>query len=332
MPRRGAVTLMVARIRRAACIYAAGMLLAVMSCFAVMVSAAPPPAPAPASTTSAPAAGDFQAIPKLQKRVIDLTGSLGSADEAKIESRLKDFEAKKGAQIAVLLVDTTQPESAFDYATRVFTEWKLGRKGVDDGILFVVAKSDHKMQILTGPGISGVMTDAISKRIITEIVSPKFRSGDFAGGIDDGVAKMISVIDGEALPPPPEKRVSTKSSGGYENFFVLAIFAAMVIGPMLRAVLGRFLGATATGGVTGAAAWFIAGGLAIPMVSGVLVFLAVLFVGSMGSGLGRGGSGRGGWISGGGLGGGFGGGGSSGGGGFSGGGGSFDGGGASGNW
>ena len=312
---------MFSRIWRASCINVAGILLAVISCFAVTLSAAP-------ASTSTAAAGDFQTVPKLQKRVTDLTGSLAPADEAKIESRLKDFEAKKGAQIAVLLVDTTQPEPVFDYATRVFTEWKLGRKGIDDGVLFVVAKGDRKMQILTGPGISGVMTDAVSKRIIVEFVSPKFRSGDFAGGIDDGVAKMISVIDGEALPPPPDKRVATKSTGGYENFFVLAIFAAMIVGPMLRAVLGRFLGATATGGVTGAAAWFIAGGLAIPIVSGVLVFLGVLLVGSMGSGLGRGGSGRGGWISGGG----FGGGGSSGGGGFSGGGGSFDGGGASGDW
>jgi uncharacterized protein len=307
---------MFSRIWRASCINVAGILLAVISCFAVTLSAAP------ASTSSA-TAGDFQTVPKLQKRVTDLTGSLAPADEAKIELRLKDFEAKKGAQIAVLLVDTTQPEPVFDYATRVFSEWKLGRKGIDDGVLFVVAKSDRKMQILTGPGISGVMTDAVSKRIIAEIVSPKFRSGDFAGGIDDGVAKMIGVIDGEALPPPPDKRVATKSTGGYENFFVFAIFAAMIVGPMLRAVLGRFLGATATGGVTGAAAWFIAGGLAIPIVSGVLVFLGVLLVGS-GSGLG----GRGGWLSGGG----FSGGGSSGGGGFSGGGGSFDGGGASGDW
>jgi uncharacterized protein len=300
------------RTRRALRVIATGLLLAVSS-FAIW--AAP---------------GDYQNVPALKKRVTDLTATLSLADEARIEARLNSFETKKGAQIAVLIVDSTQPETAFDYATRVFTEWKLGRKGVDDGVLFLVAKSDRKMQMLTGPGISGSLTDAMSKRIIAEIVAPKFRSGDFAGGIDDGVAKMIGVIDGEILPPPPEKRVATKSSGGYENFFILAIFAAMFVGPMLRAVLGRFLGATATGGVTGAAAWFIAGGLALPIISGVLVFLAVLLMGSMGSSVlgGRGGRGGGGWIGGGG----FGGGGSSGGGGFSGGGGSFDGGGASGDW
>ncbi len=287
-----------------------GLLLAIFSCV----------------TWAAP--GDYLSVPALKKRVTDLTATLSPADEARIEARLKEFETKKGAQIAVLIVDSTQPEGVFDYATRVFTEWKLGRKGVDDGVLFLVAKSDRKMQVLTGPGISGSLTDAMSKRIIAEIVAPKFRSGDFSGGIDDGVAKMIGVIDGEILPPPPEKRVATKPSGGYENFFVLAIFAAMFVGPMLRSILGRFMGATATGGITGAAAWFIAGGLAIPIASGVIVFLAVLLMGSMGaSTLGRGG--RGGWISGGG---GFGGGGSSGGGGFSGGGGGFDGGGSSGSW
>jgi uncharacterized protein len=307
----GAASTPFANTWRVVKVVALGMLLAIFSCVAW---AAP---------------GDYQSVPALKKRVTDLTATLSPADEARIESRLKEFETKKGAQIAVLIVDSTQPEGVFDYATRVFTEWKLGRKGVDDGVLFLVAKSDRKMQVLTGPGISGSLTDAMSKRIIAEIVAPKFRSGDFAGGIDDGVAKMIGVIDGEILPPPPEKRVATKSSGGYENFFVLAIFAAMFVGPMLRSILGRFMGATATGGITGAAAWFIAGGLALPIVSGVIVFLAVLLMGSMGSMLGRGGSGgRGGWISGGG----FGGGGSSGGGGFSGGGGGFDGGGASGDW
>jgi uncharacterized protein len=288
-------------VRRVVAVLALGLLSAVFSCV----------------TWAAP--GDYQSVPALKKRVTDMTATLSPTDEARIESRLKEFETKKGAQIAVLIVDSTQPETVFDYATRVFTEWKLGRKGVDDGVLFLVAKSDRKMQMLTGPGISGSLTDAMSKRIIAEIVAPKFRSGDFAGGIDDGVAKMIGVIDGEILPPPPEKRVATKSSGGYENFFV---------GPMLRSVLGRFMGATATGGITGAAAWFIAGGLALPIVAGVIVFLAVLLMGSMGSMLGRGGRSGGGWISGGG----FGGGGSSGGGGFSGGGGGFDGGGASGDW
>ena len=279
-----------------------------------------------ACTGAAAAEGDFVAIPKLEKRVTDLTATLSSADESRIEARLKEFEAKKGAQIAVLIVATTQPEVIFDYSIRVAEAWKLGRKDVDDGVLFVVAKNDRKLQILTGRGTQGVLTDAMSKRIISEIVAPKFRANDFAGGIDDGVAKIIDVLQGEALPPPPEKkRASVPQGANIESFLILGFIAALFVGPLLRSLLGRFVGAGATAGVTGAAAWWLAGGLLFPIVAGVIVFLIVLFMGAMN--LSRGGGGGfipGGWSSGG----------SSGGSSdsFSGGGGGFDGGGASGDW
>ena len=275
------------------------------------------------------AEGDFQAVPKLVKRITDTTATLSAADETRIEARLKSFEADKGAQIAVLIVPSTQPEPVFDYATRVFSDWKLGRKGVDDGVLLVIAKNDRKLQILTGPGLSGALTDAMSKRIIGEIITPKFRANDFAGGIDDGVARIIAVIDGEALPPPPKKRVAAQGTN-YEGLITLGIIGALIVGPLLRSLLGRFLGASATGAVVGSAAWFIAGGLLFSVFAGVLVFIAVLLMGAMNLAGGRGGNTGGGW--GGGFGGGGFGGGSSGGGGFSGGGGGFDGGGASGDW
>ena len=267
---------------------------------------------------------NFVAVPTLEKRVTDLTATLSSADEGRIEARLKEFEVRKGAQIAVLIVGTTQPETIFDYALRVTDAWKLGRKGVDDGVLFVIAKDDRKLQILTGRGTQGVLTDAMSKRIIAEIVAPKFRSGDFAGGIDDGVAKIIDVLQGEALPPPPQKRADVQGGSNIQSFLVLGIFAAMFVGPLLRSLLGRFVGASATGGAVGAAAWWLAGGMLFPVVAGVIIFFIVLFMGAMNFAGGRGG----GWTTGGG---GFGGGGGSG-GGFSGGGGGFDGGGASGDW
>ncbi len=268
------------------------------------------------------AEGDFLAVPKLVSRVTDTTATLGSSDEARITERIRAFEAKKGGQIAVLIVDSTAPEVIFDYSLRVAETWKIGRKGVDDGVLFVVAKSDRKMQILTGPGVQGVLTDAVSKRIIAEIVAPRFREGKFGDGIYNGVDKIASVIDGEALPPPPKKKQASQSSGN-ENFFFLAILAAVFVAPVLRSILGRFLGATATAGVTGAAAWWILGGLLLPVVIGVIVLLVALFAGMF---TGRhGGGGFGGF--GGGGGGSFGGGDS-----FSGGGGGFDGGGASGDW
>ena len=276
------------------------------------------------------AEGDPQPIPKYDKRVIDLTATLSAEDESRIGARLKAFEAEKGAQIAVLIVGTTQPEAIFDYALRVAENWKIGRKGVDDGVLFLIAKNDRKMQILSGPGLQGALTDAMSKRIITEVVGPKFRAGEFAAGIEQGVEKMIGVLQGEALPPPVKKRVAS-SSVNYENFLVLGFVAALLIGPLLRTLMGRFVGASATGAVTGAAAWWLAGGMLFPVIAGVVIFVVVLMMGVMNFAGGRGGRGGGGWMPGGLSGGGGGGGGSSD--SFSGGGGgSFDGGGASGDW
>ena len=273
------------------------------------------------------AEGDPQPIPKYDKRVIDLTATLSAEDESRIGARLKAFEAEKGAQIAVLIVGTTQPEAIFDYALRVAENWKIGRKGVDDGVLFLIAKNDRKMQILSGPGLQGALTDAMSKRIITEVVGPKFRAGEFAAGIEQGVEKMIGVLQGEALPPPVKKRVAS-SSVNYENFLVLGFVAALLIGPLLRTLMGRFVGASATGAVTGAAAWWLAGGMLFPVIAGVVIFVVVLMMGVMNFAGGRGGRG-GGWIPGGFSGGGGGGSSDS----FSGGGGgSFDGGGASGDW
>lgn len=267
------------------------------------------------------AEGDPLPVPKLEKRVTDLTATLSNEEAARITERIRVFEQKKGGQIVVLVVGSTQPEAIFDFALRVGDAWKLGRKGVDDGVLFVIAKDDRKMQILTGPGVQGVLTDAVSKRIIAEIVAPRFREGKFADGIFNAVDKMAAVIDGEALPPPPQKRKASKSDGG-DNFIMLAVFAAIFIAPILRAILGRFLGATATGGVTGAAAWFLAGGMFFPIIAGVIVFIVALLAGGKGMFHGGGGFGGGGWSSGGG--------GSSD--SFSGGGGGFDGGGASGDW
>jgi uncharacterized protein len=264
------------------------------------------------------AEGDLQLVPKLTARVTDTTATLSPADVTRISARIEQFEAAKGGQIAVLLVDTTAPEAIFDFAFRVGESWKLGRKGVDDGVLLVVAKADRKIQILTGPGIQGALTDAMSKRVISEVIAPRFRQGNYAEGIYQGVDKIAAVIDGEALPAP-KTRAAAKSVDR-ENLFFIAFAAALFIGPILRSIFGRFIGATATAGATGAVAWWIAGGVLFPVFVGIIVFLIALFAGIGGRGGGGFSTGGGGWSGG------------SGGGGFSGGGGSFDGGGASGDW
>jgi uncharacterized protein len=244
-----------------------------------------------------------------------------------IAAKLKGFEQTKGSQVAVLLVPSLGPETIEEFATRVTDAWKLGRAGVDDGVLFVIAKQERKMRIQTGRGVQGVLTDALSKRIIVERVTPRFRNGDFAGGISDGVDAIVKAIEGESLPAPAAKASAGKvgQSSSIENFFWVAFFLVPVVGMVLRALVGRFLGAGFTSGVTGIAAWLLFGSIALGGIAAVVAFLAVLFMGVPGLGAHRGG----GWSSGGGS---WGGGGGSAGGGFGGGGGGFDGGGASGDW
>ena len=254
-------------------------------------------------------------------RVVDQTGILSSDQVARLTQTLKDFEDRKGSQIAVLIVSTTAPETIEQYSLRVVEQWKLGRKKIDDGALLIIAKDDRKLRIEVGYGLEGVLNDATAKRIIDEIITPRFRNSDFDGGIEAGVARMISVIDGEPLPAPARKSnpVDLSAIGDYFPFLFIG---TIIVGGIFRTIFGRLLGATIAGGGIGLILWFIAGALPIAAIAGAIVFVLTL-VGDSLAGSGGGGSGSGGGFSSGG---------SSSGGGFSGGGGSFGGGGASGSW
>ena len=261
------------------------------------------------------------AVPPLTARVTDLTGTLTREQQAGLERMLQEFEARKGTQIAVLMVPSTAPEAIEQYALRVGEQWKIGRKKVDDGAILVVAKDDRALRIEVGYGLEGALNDATASRIIREVIVPRFREGDFYGGINAGLDRMMRVIDGEPLPAPA--RSSPAADGGFLQTLPVLMVAALFGGAILRAILGRFLGATATGGVVGFLAWALAGTLAVALLAGVLAFVFTLGGGFGGRGY-YGGMGfpRGGGWGGGGLGGG----------GFRGGGGSFGGGGASGRW
>ena len=264
------------------------------------------------------------AVPPLTGRVVDQTGTLTSDDITALTNTLKDLETRKGSQIAVLIVPTTEPESIEQFSIRVAEAWKIGRKKIDDGALLVVAKNDRHLRIEVGYGLEGVLTDVTSKRIIDEDITPKFKSGDFAGGITAGIGRMIRLIDGEQLPAPepPHWRDSNLLSH-FDPFNPFVIVGFIFLGSMLRAIFGRLLGSAATGGVVATVAWFIAGSLGVSVLLGGIAFVIAMFADTFTSG----GPGRyGGGLSGGGWSGG----GSSG--GFSGGGGGFGGGGASGKW
>jgi uncharacterized protein len=259
-------------------------------------------------------------LPPLKARVTDLTGTLTQQQVASLDDNLRAFEAKKGSQIAVLILPSTQPEAIEQYSIRLAEVWKIGRSKVDDGAILVIAKNDRRLRIEVGYGLEGVMPDLLARRIVDEVITPRLREGDFYGGILAGIGAMQKLIEGEPLPPA--QREQARGGQDYQSLFVVGIVATMMLGGLLSAMLGRFLGAVATGGIVGFVAWMIAGALFAGIAAGVLAFIFALVMGGVRGGL-RGGFG-GGFGSGG-----FGGGGS---GGFSGGGGGFGGGGASGRW
>jgi uncharacterized protein len=278
-------------------------------------------------------AQDLVAVPPLRSPVTDLTGTLTPEQSAELEAKLRAFEQSKGSQVAVLIVPTTQPEDIESYGIRVGEAWKLGRKGVDDGAILIVARDDRRLRIEVGYGLEGVLPDAKANRILDEDIVPYLRNGDYYGGISAGVDRMLRVIEGEPLPEPERSSPADAVPGLFTVLPFLFIFA-LIGGSVLRRMFGRVGGALATGGVVGFLTWLLIGILGLSILAGFLAFIFALTGG--GGGPSPGGNGwysrrhGSGWGHPGGFGGGWGGGGI--GGGWSGGGGGFGGGGASGSW
>ncbi|MDP2880239.1 MAG: TPM domain-containing protein [Azonexus sp.] len=256
------------------------------------------------------------ALPALTERVTDLTGTLSAKDRAGLTASLTALEKDKGAQVTIVLLPTTQPESIEQFGIRLAEAWKIGRQGVDDGVIVIVAKDDRRMRIEVGYGLEGAIPDAIAKRIVAEQMAPRFREGDFAGGLRATVATLDKVIRGEPLPAPVGQTAPGGTDTGDALTFLLIVF---FMAGIIRSMFG-LLGSLAVSGVAGWLAWTLFTSLGLAGGAALLAF--VLSFTRLG---------RGGWQSGGGFPGGFGGR-SSGGGGFSGGGGGFGGGGASGEW
>lgn len=289
-------------------------------------------------------AQNVQPVPTLSARVIDRTSTLDAAQVQALEARLAAFEAERGSQIVVLLVPTTAPEDIAAYAFRVADAWKIGRRAVGDGVLLVVAKDDRRVRIEVARALEGAIPDLAAFQIIDRLLTPAFARGDFAGGLNAAVDGLMARIRGEELPLP-SAAPRAASAGGFaiEDLAAFLFIGVPIIGAVLIGMLGRKLGAIATGAATGGVAMLVTGSLLLAGVAAVAAIIFVLVLGIGGGGGGGGGSGGGGGLrrtpggfhrgggpviwgggrsGGGGFGGGFG----------SGGGGSFGGGGASGRW
>ena len=277
------------------------------------------------------AAQDAQAVPALSARVVDKTGTLSAAQIGALDEKLKALEVEKGSQLVVLLVPTTAPEDIASYANRVANTWKIGRRAVGDGVLLIVAKDDRKLRIEVSKSLEGAIPDLAARRIIDNTITPRFKQGDFSGGVDAGVVQIVARVKGEALPEPaPPQRTVAGSMAQFEltDLLVFAVFALPIAAAVARKIFGRKLGALATGAAVGALGLVFTASVVIAVAAGLIAMLFSLFAGSSsgptrwrrgGNDLpGFGGGHNGGWSGGGGF--------------SSGGGGDFGGGGASGSW
>jgi uncharacterized protein len=291
---------------------------------------APLKLPVPSAIAAAASSSGLLGVPVLRGRISDQTGTLTTRQLASLEQTLAAFEARKGSQLAVLMVASTAPEAIEPYAMRVAEAWKLGRRQVDDGAILLLAKDDRAVRIEVGYGLEGVLSDLVSQRIIDEML-PLLKRQDYGGAITTGVAQILRVIDGEALPAPAQRSPGAHGelASALAQYAPLLFILALGLGGVLRALTGKLAGSLVTGGLVGAFAWFVVGSLVMSLLAGGAA-LILTFVGGglLGRGLGGyygGGPGRGGGaMGGGGLGGGA--------GGFGGAGGGFGGGGASGRW
>jgi uncharacterized protein len=272
-------------------------------------------------------AQDLQTIPALSGHVIDATAALSDSQRQELDTKLIAFEAATGAQVVVLVVPTTAPEDIASYANRVGNSWKIGRKDIGDGLILLVAINDRKLRIEVAKTLEGAIPDLMAKRVIDQAITPHFKQGNYAAGIDAGLDDIMALIRGEALPAPPKAAAGQSSEFEWMDLAVFLFFAVAVGGNMARHMLGNKLGSLVMGAAAGGLVWFVSSSILLAAVAAVvgLVFTLLSSLGKFGSksgGTSWGGAGSGGgWSSG------------SGGGGFSsGGGGDFGGGGASGGW
>ncbi|HEY3636285.1 MAG TPA: TPM domain-containing protein, partial [Caldimonas sp.] len=230
-------------------------------------------------------AEDVVPVPLLTGRVIDQTGTLTSAQADALSTKLAKVEQERGAQIVILIVPTARPEDIASFAQRVASSWKLGRKEVGDGLLLTVAKNDRDVNIQVAATLQGAIPDVVAGRLIREQIGPAFQAGDFAGGLNRAVDSIAALVAGEKLPPPRAetgaKRAPSLRGFDWQDLAIFLFVAVPIVGRLLGSIMGRKLGALATGAAVGAVGWWLTASLLAALGAGIV---ALFLVGVMGFG------------------------------------------------
>jgi uncharacterized protein len=233
---------------------------------------------------SSQAANGLVDIPVLSSAVTDLTQTLSAEEQTALNQKLTQFSQQAGSQIAVLILPTTQPEDIAQFGIRLADAWKIGREKQDDGVIVIVAKQDRKMRIEVGYGLEGAIPDVIAKRIIAEQLTPAFKRGQFYAGLNLATDTLIKLIQGEQLPAPAAKDRQTATQGSLMHWLPILMFAAIILGAILRGILGAFFGSALTGGALAMLAGFLGATLLVMGLVGLAAFIFTLAMGSGGQG------------------------------------------------
>jgi uncharacterized protein len=225
-------------------------------------------------------AQDVQPVPGLSARVIDQTGTLDVTQQAELTAKLEMIEQQSGSQVVVLLVPSTLPEDIAAYSQRVADSWKIGRRDIGDGLLIVVAKADRRVRIEVAKTLEGAIPDLAADRVIEAQITPAFRAGNYAGGLNAGVDQLGALIRGEALPEPDPRGGGNRSSGETHNDpFVLIFLAIVFIGPFFGRVFGRKVGALGTATASAALGWWLTASVLVAIGGGLAALLYVALIG-----------------------------------------------------
>lgn len=168
-------------------------------------------------------------FPSLSGRVVDAAGILKPDERAALEAKLKAHEEKTSDQVVVATVAGLGELSVEDYANRLFREWKLGQTAKNNGALLLVAPTERKLRIEVGYGLEGALTDALSKVIISTAIAPRFKQGDYAGGLNAGVDTVLAILTGDAEEWQRRAKVRSDESSDLDTLIALVVFAVILI-------------------------------------------------------------------------------------------------------